>query len=151
MSTIRFRSCCGLTGFLCLLNFSVFCLGQNVAPNTCLKYEPTLVRLKGVLVRKSYPGPPNYQDITKGDQSETFWLLNLVQPICVNTDNHDPELNPARKNVRSIQLVLPNSRYYREHADLVGQKVLAIGTLFGEHTAHHHTAVLLTVSSIKPR
>ncbi len=30
----------------------------------------------------------------------------------------------------------------------VGKKVLATGTLFGEHAGHHHTPVLLTVHTL---
>jgi len=32
--------------------------------------------------------------------------------------------------------------------DLLGKRVVATGTLFGAHTEHHHTPVLLTVTFI---
>ena len=37
---------------------------------------------------------------------------------------------------------------YKEYIDLVGKQVTATGTLFGEHTGHHHTPVLLTVRQL---
>src|SRR5216684_6464494 len=37
------------------------------------------------LVRKTFAGPPNYHDIRKGDEAETYWLLNLDSPICMRT------------------------------------------------------------------
>jgi len=145
MAAIRSRLCGGSACLLCIFVFAT----TSSAQRSCLKYEPSVIQLKGILLRKTYPGPPNYEDVMKGDRPETYWLLSLVQPICVNKDSHNPDINVAYKNVHSIELVLPNSEYYRKHANLVGHKVLAIGTLLGQITTHHHTHVLLTVSSIK--
>ncbi len=38
------------------------------AQGDCLSYEPTEVRLTGTISRKTFPGPPNYQSIRKGDK-----------------------------------------------------------------------------------
>jgi hypothetical protein len=38
---------------------------------------------------------------------------------------------------------------YTQHKSPVGKRVIAIGTLFGEHTAHHHTPVVLTVRTLE--
>jgi hypothetical protein len=35
------------------------------------------------------------------------------------------------------------------YKDLVGKKVIAKGTLFAGISAHHHTSVLLTVSTLR--
>jgi Domain of unknown function (DUF4431) len=111
----------------------------------CKQYEPVLVSLKGTLVRETLAGPPNYEDIHKGDKPETIWLLKLQSPICVDQDKVQPDLNPSQKNVRKVQLVLDNEHYERAKA-LLGRRVVATGTLFGAHTGHHHTTVLLTVN-----
>ena len=113
----------------------------------CLSYEPGAVKLSGILVRKTFPGPPNYEDIHRGDRPETYWLLNLPQPVCVDEDKRDPDLNPAHDGIRIVQLVLTGEAY-KKYKNLVGKRVVATGTLFCEHTGHHHTPVLLTVNAL---
>jgi hypothetical protein len=137
------RFCAGL---ILLLSGSDF-LGQ-VEPPGCLSYEPAVVYIHGTLVRKTFPGPPGYEDIRKGDRAETSWFLNLASPICVNQDKSEPDLNPENKNIRRVQLVLDAEAYDR-YKPLLGQQVVAKGMLFGSRTGHHHTPVLLTVTHIE--
>ena len=111
----------------------------------CKSYGPGSVSLHGTLRRKALPGPPNYEDIHKGDKPETFWLLRLDSPICVAQDKAEPDLNPRQKDVREVELVLNNEQAGRMNV-LLGKRVVATGTLFGAHTGHHHTPVLLTVT-----
>lgn len=111
----------------------------------CKSYEPAAVSLHGTLLKKTFPGPPNYQDVNKGDKPETFWLVKLDSPICVARDKSEPDLNPAQKDVRQVELVLNNEQEGRVNL-LLGKRVVATGTLFGAHTGHHHTPVLLTVT-----
>jgi hypothetical protein len=111
----------------------------------CKSYEPAVVELSGKLVRKTFAGPPNYQDVHKGDAPETVWLLKLNSPICVDQDRAQPDINPAKKKVRSVQLVLGNDGEARAKS-LFGKRVQTAGTLFAAHTGHHHTPVLLTVT-----
>lgn len=121
--------------------------GQPIARSTCLSYEPSVVRLTGTLVRKTFPGPPNYADIHRGDKAEVYWSLILSRPVCVDQDNTQPDLNPAHKDIRELQLVIP-AEFYTKYKSLVGQHVSISGTLFGEHTIHHRTSVLLTVKTL---
>ena len=135
------------TGALLLLLLPAPCVAQ-IELSGCLQYEPAVVALHGTLVRKTFAGPPNYSEIRKGDQAETTWLLDLDSPICVTQDMSDPDLSPSQKNVRRIQLVLDQVAYERYKA-LLGKRVVATGSLFGAPTGHHHTPVLLTVSSLE--
>ena len=121
-------------------------LGQTKSETGCLSYEPTVVRLEGTLIRKTFAGPPNYESVRKGDRAETYWLLRLVRPICVDRDKKDPDVNPGHSDIRVIQLVI-NPQFYKTHAKLVGKHVVTTGTLAGGITGHHHTAVLLTVAT----
>jgi hypothetical protein len=114
---------------------------------SCLSYEPAIVTPSGTLVRKIFPGPPNYESVKKGDRHETSWFLDLPESVCVNESKTEPELNPKQSGIHEIQLVL-QSEQYQQHKGMVGRKVLATGTLFGEHTGHHHTPVLLTVRAL---
>jgi uncharacterized protein DUF4431 len=96
-------------------------------------------------VRKTFAGPPNHRDVYKGDEPETVCLLKLESPICTDEDKLQPELNPSQRNVRKVQLVLNKEHSERANV-LLGKRVVASGSLFGAHTAHHHTSVLLTVT-----
>jgi hypothetical protein len=115
----------------------------------CKSYEPAVVSLHGTLIRKTLAGPPNYADIRHGDRAETFLFLNLDRPICVDEDKSEPDLNPKQTNIRRVQLVLFGTGAYDKYKALVGKRVVAAGTLFGWHTGHHHTPVLLTVNNIE--
>jgi hypothetical protein len=45
-------------------------MGQSTSLSPCLSYEPAVVTLSGTLVRKTFPGPPNYKSVKKGDKPE---------------------------------------------------------------------------------
>jgi hypothetical protein len=122
-------------------------MGQSTPQSRCLSYEPAVVTLSGTLVHKTFPGAPNYESVKKGDKPETSWFLNLPESVCVNEDKTEPELNPKQSGIHEIQLVLQPEQY-QQHKGMVGRKVLATGTLFGGHTGHHHTPVLLTVRTL---
>ena len=121
---------------------------SQLEPAGCRSYEPAVVTLHGSLIRKTFPGPPNYSDIHKGDRAETYFLLNLDSPICLDVDKSAPDLRPNQKNVRTVQLILEEGMYERFKL-LLGKEVVARGSLFAAHTGHHHTPVLLTVSNLE--
>jgi len=123
-------------------------IGQSQPRPACLSYEPTVVRLTGMLVRQTFPGPPNYRSVEQGDRPETYWLLDLPTPMCVGEDKADPELNPEQTGIRRIQLVLQPEMFTNPRF-LVGESVSIEGTIFGAHTGHHHTPILLTVRTLK--
>lgn len=130
-----------------ILMWTTSAIGQSTSQSQCLSYEPAIVTPSGTLVRKIFPGPPNYESVKKGDRHETSWFLDLPESVCVNESKTEPELNPKQSGIHEIQLVL-QSEQYQQHKGMVGRKVLATGTLFGEHTGHHHTPVLLTVRAL---
>ena len=128
--------------FICAI-FAGF-LGIATAFAECLDYEPAVVSLSGTLAREVYPGRPNYESIADGDEPEAIWVLKLDAPICINDAGF---MAPAETNVTEIQLVL-SAEQYEEHATLMGSHVTASGTLFHEHTGHHHKTLLLNTSTI---
>jgi len=137
----------GVVGTALLLGLGGPCCAQAKSRSGCLAYEPDVVKLEGKLITGTFPGPPNYESIRKGDKAETYWLLDLSTPICVDQDQKDPDLNAAQKDVRRVQLVI-KPEFYKTNAALVGKQVLATGTLFAGITGHHHTPVLLTVTTL---
>jgi len=120
-----------------------------IAPSTskCLRYEPEQVVLRGVIQRVTFPGPPNYESIANGDARETSWLLKLDHAACVEATENDA-IDVAYSGIRRVQLVLEGDEY-EQQKNLVGRRVEAVGTLFGQHTGHHHTEVLLEVVELR--
>jgi hypothetical protein len=106
----------------------------------CVSYEPEAVTLTGTIRRHTFPGPPNFESVAKGDQAERVWVLHLANPICVNASTDSEK----ETGVSDIQLVL--TKYDKS---LVNRRVAVSGTLFHAETGHHHTKVLLTVNEIR--
>jgi hypothetical protein len=116
-------------------------LGVASEPPACLPPDPATVTLSGVLERQTSPGPPNYDSIAAGDAPETYFVLHLDQPVCLS----DLPDNPASL----IQLVFNSSsaQSYESLRPWLGQPMTCNGKLFWWQTGHHHTPILLTVTS----
>jgi len=119
-------------------------------PSGCLPYEPVVVELKGTIIRRTFPGPPNYESVKRGDRPEVVWLLILREPICMQEDKNDPGINIAQTDIREIQIVFSEADGYKKYQSFVGtaKTVIVTGTLFGSHTGHHHTRVLITAKTL---
>jgi hypothetical protein len=122
------------------------CTGQTVSRTNCLPYAPAVVELWGTLIRQTYPGVPDDKGIPQGDKPETAWVLKLPQAVCVDVDAKDPDLNPAQTAIQRIQLVFDEVKEPR--SSTAGKPVKVKGSLFGGHTPHHHTLVLLKVTAL---
>ena len=112
--------------------------------DSCVRFEPSTVRITGVLKRRTYPGPPNYESISRGDQPETGYYLSLPRPLCVQSAGSDSTVNQRRANVRLVQLLLDSAAYAQLRPRL-GRTVTLSGTLSSAVTGHHHAPVLLQV------
>jgi hypothetical protein len=115
-------------------------LAAAVAP--CLEYE--FVNLSGTLVRQTHPGPPDYEDVAKGDEPQVIWILLLDRRICVV--DSDPRY-PREYNEREVQLVLEPDQY-AQYRNLLGKKVRATGKLL-HGGARYHKRLVLTASEIE--
>ena len=131
-----------------ILLLSVSFSSNALSPQGCLSYEPATVNLKGKITRKTFAGPPNYENVKKGDTPEPYWILNLTKLICVNADEKIIGGEKQEKNVFRIQLVLTEEQY-SQYKRLLGKRVEVSGKLWHAHTGHHHTNILLTVTEIK--
>src|SRR6476659_9483404 len=67
---------------------------------TCYRYERDSVEARGQVVRRVYPGRPNYESIKRGDEPDTVYVLRLQSPLCTV----DSAVGEARQNVREVQL-----------------------------------------------
>jgi hypothetical protein len=111
----------------------------------CLSYEPSTVKLTGKISRKTFPGPPNYESIRRGDEAETYWILHLASPVCTTASTD----NDAESGVRDIQLILAPKQYVLYRKFVIGRaRVEVTGKLLHAITGHHHTQVLLEVKGM---
>ena len=116
----------------------------------CLNYEPESTFLTGKIVRKTFPGRPNYESIKEGDEPETYWILVSAEPLCLNgkKDKNGKQLYNPESNVYQVQLVFMGNEY-RTYRNLVGKNVIVRGSLFSMQTGHHHTNVLIAVKELR--
>lgn len=97
------------------------------------------ISVSGELSRPMFAGPPNYEDVRKGDTPEPAYILTLDSPFCVVGD----EFQDDGQTIDRIQLIDQNGILIK----LVGQSVDVSGNdPFGEHTGHHHAPLLMTVA-----
>ena len=125
---------------LLLLNSS----GASAQRQECLAYEPAVVQLIGTINKQTFPGPPNYASIRKGDKPETYWVLHLPDSVCMQPSGDNDSVDA----VTDFQLILTQKQYalYRK---FLGRRVNVSGKLSQATTGHHHTPVLMEVTGIR--
>ena len=140
--------------FIFLLSSGIF-LSQSFAATSKEKvylFEPTVTTLRGTLQTKDFPGPPNYEDVRKGDKVEGAWLLKLPKPITVFYDYKDGDptsINETETSVKVVQLVTSEKKVFKILRESLGREIECNGTLFHRHTGHHHTKILMYIKSCK--
>jgi hypothetical protein len=132
---------------LILALFSTTCLCASARGQKCLEYGPT-VTLTGTLRSHVFPGPPNFESIKRGDLKETALLLALTEAACV-IGNGPADQEIAESDIRRMQLVVRSNAHWKIVRRLMGRRAVVTGTLFHWETGHHHTKVLIDVSSIR--
>ena len=109
-----------------------------------VKYEPDITELRGTIYQKIYPGPPNYENIEKGDRLETAFILALNEPINVEVESlEEDDLNQTERGVREIHISFTDSEPPKECWD---REISVKGTLYSAHTGHHRRRVLMSAN-----
>lgn len=117
-------------------------------PAGTLAYGPAT--LIGKLVEETFYGPPGYGDDPAHDKKEPVLVLQLPQPIdVVRPPSGGSELDVDRMAVTKVSLTDPKDAG-TDLRKLLGQRITVKGTLFGAHTAHHHTDVLMSGVEVVP-
>ncbi len=106
-------------------------------------YEPTISTLTGVIKKETFWGAPNFGEDTTVDSKEICSVLFLDGAIAISADSTD-EFNAQKNNITKMQLVTAIKL-----DNFVGKKVTVKGQMFGAHTGHHHTDVLLKLTDIR--
>jgi hypothetical protein len=104
-------------------------LSSGTVAAECLRYG--VVSLTGRLVQQTYPGPPDYESLTKGDEPLVIWILQLDRGVCVARPG---SRYPGTYSEREIQLVLGADQYaradqYTPYRHLLGKNITVMGTL----------------------
>jgi hypothetical protein len=108
------------------------------------------ISFSGVLWYRIFPGPPNYEDVRKGDTPEPAYILALEAPICATGD----EFVDPGKPIDKIQIYPEETGgaghgLWRDLRQLAGKRVAVEGrSAFGAHTGHHHAPLLLPITRI---
>ena len=129
-------------------------LGLGTAPAisfaqpTCLHYRGRIF-IGGILTRQTFPGPPSYESIARGDTPEIYYVLKVRPSTCVLGDSSDPD-EPAIKTVTDVQLMLTGRDQYILLEHLIDKPIRLSGMLMAAHTGHHHTPVLLNDVQLEP-
>ncbi len=121
---------------------------QQKHPTQTVFYEPNITELRGTIYRKTYPGPPEYSNIERGDRPEPALILFLSEPI--NVQLAEPEEEPFNQpeiGVREIHISFVSENPPEE---MWTQGVIVKGTLYSAHTGHHRRRVLMTVNNWEP-
>jgi len=113
---------------------------------------PQPIQLTGILTRKVFPGPPNFEDVRKGDRPEPGYILRLQQPICLTGDDFiEPDRLVERVQIFPDFTKQQDKALARELRGSVGKRVVVEGASpFGAQTGHHHAPILLSITRIMP-
>jgi Domain of unknown function (DUF4431) len=124
---------------LIVLGVAIAALSPHALAAQCLGYEA--VSLAGTLVRQTYPGPPDFESLSRGDKPIVVPILLLDRPVCVV----DPASRyPRRYNQREIELVL-DADLLDTYRALLGKKVIVSGTLMDGGAKHDKPLVLAAI------
>ncbi len=101
--------------------------------------------LSGSLEYVMFAGPPNYEDVQKGDMPEPSFILRLNKKICISDDEGFAEPDVLFDQVQ----IVPGNVGSAELRTLVGQFVtVALYDQMAAHTAHHRKPLVAWVSKI---
>lgn len=122
-----------------------------MAKNQIFYYQPKSVELTGIIKILTFPGPPNYESVKKGDLREKGIYLILKNPVDIELVPNTEQMSndELEKNVKIIQLVV-----YRDvgwgkfKKDRDNEYAHVKGTLFRAYAGHHHARVLLRIEEI---
>lgn len=95
---------------------------SQASSGTTFRFDVKGTRLAGYIVKRMFPGSPNYDSIKRGDEPQEHWVLRLVKPITVVADPAD-EYSQTERNVSEIQLVL-DDKGYKKYRPFLGKRQL---------------------------
>jgi hypothetical protein len=107
-------------------------------------YDTETIALTGKVIVRTFFGPPNYGENPKTDSRESQYILLLDVPVDVIGTPRENKTEPGVKQITLVVLDFKANPVER----WLHKRVTVEGTLFHANTGHHHTKVLIEVSSI---
>ncbi len=132
------------------LCFSI-CAAALSANAACIDLKQTTsLSFEGALSYRIFAGPPNYEDVRKGDTPEPAYILSLDAPICATGDEFpNPEKPFDKVQIYPAETDGAGHALWRDLRQLVGKRVSVEGkSAFGAHSGHHHAPLLLPIIRI---
>jgi hypothetical protein len=102
--------------------------------------------LSGQLHYVLFPGPPNYEDVQRGDSPEPTYVLRLDHPICIVGD----EFADPNKMFNEVHLVGSKETWPLLRASVKKRVSVTLKDQMGANTGHHHEPLVAWVTSIRP-
>jgi hypothetical protein len=99
--------------------------------------------LTGTLEYIVFAGPPEFDDVQKGDTPEPSYVLRLAQPICLTGDDADP-----KNAFRSVQVVETESTSGQLKRFLGKPVTLSLTEPMAAITGHHHEPLVAWVTAV---
>lgn len=134
-------------GSLIAIVFALSILSTQLKASQCFdisKGQPE--HLFGQLTYRIFPGSPNFEDVTKGDEPEPTYILRLDTPICLTGDEFANEAEP----VSTVQLSATTATEALLRS-LIGKDVeVQLVDQAAAITGHHHAPLLASVVVISP-
>jgi hypothetical protein len=144
----------GLAALLLLSLDRAPAFGQPALSRTCTDVAGTSrPTFEGRLIHQVFPGPPNYEDVRKGDSPEPEFILKLFNKRCVRgSGSEEMELEPT--DIDRLHIITNVEGEVRtEWRDLrrfIDRDVAIVGRDgFAAYTAHHRAPVVITLVSIR--
>lgn len=104
------------------------------------------ISLSGEVRYVVFPGPPNFEDVQKGDEPEPTYLLVLDHPICIRGDEFSDPAQPFD----SVQLVGNKTTSPQLKSNVNKRVTVTLSDQMGASTGHHHAPLVAWVTSVTP-
>lgn len=125
---------------LALISALLLTRSPRLNQRSCYRYERDSVEARGQVVRRVYPGRPNYENVKRGDEPDTVYVLRLASPLCTVASAE----GDGRTNVKEVQLHFSAVDALAVKA-MNGKTVTIHGTLEEWSLGWHHLPILLHV------
>ena len=96
------------------------------------------INARGNIILKQFYGPPNYGETPEIDKIESYYVLQLNEPI---TFTH----GYITETVKEIQLIITDNKNIELNIDW---NYIVTGNAFFAETGHHHTPIIIIVNMI---
>jgi hypothetical protein len=116
-------------GTCLLLAFSIVAASYAEAAATCVDVaSPSTLVFEGILRHKIFAGPPEFEDVRKGDTPEPTYILELDEPACARNDEFiDPGTRFKTIHLTYDQTTSEGERLKEQLRQLTGQHVVVKG------------------------